>query len=53
MDDGEINQHEADRRIAEASWLTAISELQFDEYLDAVFAQKLREFADIRLMLAR
>ncbi|HXI22752.1 MAG TPA: hypothetical protein VNG71_02675 [Pyrinomonadaceae bacterium] len=49
--DGEITRLEADRIVAEALWLTAISELQFDEYLDAESAQKLREFIDIRLML--
>ena len=50
--DGEITQRESDRKVAEASLWTAISELQFDEYLDAEFAQKLRESIDIRLMLA-
>jgi hypothetical protein len=52
MRDGEITQREADSRLAEASWMTAISELQYCEYLDAVFAEKLREFADIRLVIA-
>ena len=52
IQDGDLTHAEANREIVRALCWTATRELEFEEHLDAMLASKLREFVDIRRILA-